>query len=95
MRARALAVLTALGVAAPSQSVFAQDASEVDDLLYKMADTLGMLRTPSEVDRIVTMNFMGTGSMVIDGQACAMENYQAGVRYPIPDAYHPFPVPGQ
>lgn len=94
MRVRALAALMTLGVVAPSQSVFAQDASEVEDLLYKMADTLGMLRTPNEVDRIVTMNFTGTGSMLINDRACTMESYRASVRYPIPDAYHAFPVPG-
>ena len=53
-----------------------------------------MLRTPSEVDRLLTMIYSGTGTTTLGGRSCAMESYRASVRYPIPDARHTFPVPG-
>jgi len=94
MHSRVLATVVVFGALAPSPFVLAQSTPDVETLLYKAADTLGMLRTPSEVDRVVTMIFSGTGTMVLDGQACTMEAYRASVRYPIPDEQHTFPVPG-
>jgi hypothetical protein len=40
------------------------------------------------------MVYTGTGTAVIEGEACEMERYKASVRYPIPDQAHTFPVPG-
>lgn len=94
MRARAAAAVLAFGILAPPQFVLAQSASEVETILYQAADTLGMLRTPSEVDRVVTMTYSGTGTMAVNGQTCTMEEYRASVRYPIPNEQHTFPVPG-
>jgi hypothetical protein len=74
--------------------VVSQSTPEVEALLYRAADTLGMLRTPAEVDRLVTMIYSGTGSMLNDGRSCDLTDYRASVRYPIPGAEHPFPVPG-
>jgi hypothetical protein len=34
----------------------------VKDVLYSAADSIGMLRTPAEVDRIATMNYWATGT---------------------------------
>ena len=93
MRTSAVVAVVACGVLVSSQFVFAQGTSDVETILYKAADTLGMLRTPSEVDRLVTMTYSGTGTTMLDGQPCAMESYRASVRYPIPNAYHTFPVP--
>jgi len=90
----AVAVAIAFGVLIPAESVFAQRAADVETILYQAADTLGMLRTSREVDGVATMIYSGTGAIVVDGQTCAMENYQASVRYPIPNAHHTFPVPG-
>jgi len=94
MRARPVAAVVAFGMLAPAQFVLAQSSTEVETLLYQAADTLGMLRTPSEVDRVVTMIYSGTGMMAVSGQSCTLEDYQASVRYPIPNADHAFPVPG-
>lgn len=93
MRVRASATIAALGLAMLPQHASAQVETDVDKLLYLAADTLGMLRTPREVDRIATMIYSGTGTTVVAGQPCTMERYQASVRYPIPGAQHPFPVP--
>jgi hypothetical protein len=78
----------------PVEVVLAQNTPRVEAILYSAADTLGMLRTASEVDRVATMSYSGTGTVVMDGQACTIENYTADVRYPIPNAQHAFPVPG-
>jgi len=84
----------AFGVLMSAEFVFAQRAADVETILYQAADTLGMLRTSREVDGGATMIYSGTGVMVVDGRTCAMGNYRASVRYPIPNAHHTFPVPG-
>lgn len=94
MRFRVLAAFALFGALASPHCPLAQSAPSVETLLYQAADALGMLRTPSEVDRIVTMIYSGTGTMLVDGQTCALEHYRASVRYPIPDVDHTFPVPG-
>jgi len=94
MLVRAITAAVAFGVLIPAEFVLAQRAADVETVLYKAADTLGMLRTSREVDGVATMIYSGTGVTVVDGQTCAMENYRASVRYPIPNARHTFPVPG-
>ena len=93
MRTSAVVASVSCGILMSSQLVFAQGASEVETILYQAADTLGMLRTPSEVDRLLTMIYSGTGTTVLGGEPCTMESYRASVRYPIPNAHHTFPVP--
>ncbi len=89
-----VALLAALTAFTSSQSALAQANAEVEDILYRTADMLGMLRTSREIDRLVTLVYTGTGTANIDGEACTMESYKASVRYPIPDQTHTFPVPG-
>jgi hypothetical protein len=84
---------TALGFLAPSLTQ-AQASADIEAILYSAADALGMLRTPREVDRIVTIIFSGTGSKLVDGETCELASYRAGVRYPIPDAENALPAPG-
>lgn len=93
MRAGAVAT-AAIALVLTTGSALGQGAGGVDTILYNAADALGMLRTPREVDRVATMIYAGSGTIDIDGRACAMEQYRAGVRYAIPNAHHPFPVPG-
>ncbi|HSG64044.1 MAG TPA: hypothetical protein VLD39_03555 [Gammaproteobacteria bacterium] len=88
-----LATLAMIVVLSPLPAP-AQPAIGVATLLHKTADTLGMLRTPREVDRIATLIYSGTGTAIVDGRACRLERYEASVRFPIPGADHPFPVPG-
>lgn len=90
----ALVLTTAvLGSLAPALGQ-AQSSAEIDSILYRAADALGMLRTPREVDRIVTMTFTGTGTKLVNGMPCELTSYHAGVRYPIPDAANALPAPG-
>ena len=93
MRASAVVASVSCGILVSSQLVLGQDTSEVETILYEAADTLGMLRTPSEVDRLLTMIYSGTGTTMVGDQPCSMESYRASVRYPIPNAHHTFPVP--
>jgi hypothetical protein len=53
----------------------------VKDVLYSAADSIGMLRTAGEVDRIATMNYSATGTMVVDGRPCTLKQYQASVNW--------------
>ena len=94
MRAGAVVAAGALATLLLSRLAIGQNAAGVETILYKAADALGMLRTPSEVDRVATMIYSGTGMIVVAGQTCTLAHYRAGVRYPIPNAHHPFPVPG-
>ena len=80
-------------ILASHQLVQGQEAADVETILYEAADALGMLRTPSEVDRLLTMVYSGTGTTLLGGEPCAMESYRASVRYAIPNARHTFPVP--
>ncbi len=87
----AIAVLVAL---VPLRQGQAQDDGDLDEILYKAADTLGMLRTSREADRIATMMFSGDGTGLVNNQPCLMSHYRAEVRYPIPEQQHTFPAPG-
>ena len=79
---------------APVQKSLAQDDDNVEALLYSAADTLGMLRTSRELDRITTMIFTADGTGIINDRRCQMSRYRAEVRYPIPEQQHTFPTPG-
>ena len=52
-------------------------APGVKEVLYSAADSIGMLRTAAEVDRIATMNYWATGTMTADGKACKVKEYKA------------------
>lgn len=93
MRARAIVAGVTCVILASHQLVQGQEAADVETILYEAADALGMLRTPSEVDRLLTMVYSGTGTTLLGGEPCAMESYRASVRYAIPNARHTFPVP--
>jgi hypothetical protein len=53
----------------------------VKDVLYSAADSIGMLRTAAEVDRIATMNYWATGTMTVDGSPCRLKEYKASVNW--------------
>jgi hypothetical protein len=56
-------------------------APSVKEVLYSAADSIGMLRTAAEVDRIATMNYWATGTMTTDGKACKLKEYKASVNW--------------
>ncbi|MDC3266800.1 hypothetical protein OAU77_01435 [Gammaproteobacteria bacterium] len=94
MQVRVVIVAITWGILNISQSAYAQVTPEVQSVLYEAADTLGLLRTPREVDRVITMIYSGSGTRVIEGETCVMDSYRASLRYAIPEIVHPFPVPG-
>ena len=71
------AVFTA-SAQAPKPQGAAPAAKEV---LFSAADSIGMLRTAAEVDRIATMNYWATGTMTADGKTCKLKEYKASVNW--------------
>lgn len=69
-------------VAAGAQVAKPQGAvPTVKDVLFSAADSIGMLRTAAEVDRIATMNYWATGTIVADGKPCKVKEYKASVNW--------------
>jgi len=64
---------------------FAQRAgappNQLKQTLYDMADAIGMLRNANEVDRIGSMNYWATGTIVSNGQPCKVVDYKASVNW--------------
>lgn len=69
--------VAALGAQAPKP----QAAPTVKEVLYSAADSIGMLRTANEVDRIATMNFTATGTITVNGKPCTLKDYRAGINW--------------
>ncbi len=52
------------------------EGNQVKQVLYDMADSIGMLRNANEVDRIGSMNYWATGTIVSSGQSCKVVDYK-------------------
>jgi len=59
----------------------APEGNQVKQVLYDMADSIGMLRNANEVDRIGSMNYWATGTIVSGGQPCKVVDYKASVNW--------------
>lgn len=57
------------------------EESQRRQVLYDMADTIGMLRNPNEVDRLGSMNYWATGTVMSGGQSCKIVDYKASVNW--------------
>src|SRR5690242_12583475 len=57
------------------------EANQVKQVLYDMADAIGMLRNANEVDRSGSMNYWATGTVVAGGQTCKVADYKASVNW--------------
>jgi len=57
------------------------EANQVRQVLYDMADTIGMLRNANEVDRLGSMTYWATGTVASGGQACKVVDYKASVNW--------------
>ena len=57
------------------------EANQLKQTLYDMADSIGMLRNANEVDRIGSMNYWATGTVVSGGQTCKVVDYKASVNW--------------
>jgi hypothetical protein len=67
-------------------------APDVTSTLYKAADFLGMLRRRDEIDAVLTVDYRGTGTMMVDGQSRDLEGYRGSVRYDVPGMRADFTV---
>jgi len=94
MRTRVIAVIGVIGVAASLAAVPGAGAQgeaaagrraggprERRQVLYDMADAIGMLRTAQEVDRLGSMNYWATGTIASGGQTCKVVDYKASVNW--------------
>jgi hypothetical protein len=57
------------------------EGNQLKQTLYDMADAIGMLRNANEVDRIGSMNYWATGTIVSNGQPCKVVDYKASVNW--------------
>src|SRR6266850_3849571 len=57
------------------------ETSQLRQVLYDMADSIGMLRNANEVDRIGSMNYWATGTIASGGQTCKVVDYKASVNW--------------
>jgi hypothetical protein len=55
--------------------------NQLKQVLYDMADSIGMLRNANEVDRLGSMNYWATGTIVSGGQTCKVVDYKASVNW--------------
>src|SRR5258705_11794622 len=56
-------------------------ANQLKQVLYDMADSIGMLRNAGEVDRLGSMNYWATGTIASAGQTCKVVDYKASVNW--------------
>ena len=57
------------------------EANKLRQVLYDMADSIGMLRNANEVDRIGSMNYWATGTIMSGTQTCKVVDYKASVNW--------------
>lgn len=66
---------------APAPRAAAGGARELRQVLYDMADAIGMLRTAQEVDRLGSMNYWATGTIIAGGRTCNVVDYKASANW--------------
>src|SRR5258705_12545753 len=54
---------------------------DLQQVLYDMADSIGMLRNAQEVDRLGSMNYWATGTIMSGTQICKVVDYKASVNW--------------
>jgi hypothetical protein len=87
MRRYAAAVGVTLALAGPP--LHAQQVTDLKQVLYNMANSLGMLRTVQELDSVMTVEFWGSGSMrdvgpKTVGPQVQIKSYYAQIAYDFP-----------
>jgi len=87
----ASALAGAIGVVAAlaAPTLHAQQATDFEEVLYNMANSLGMLRTVQEVDLMMTVEYWGSGTMAevgpqTVGPPVQLESYYAQIAYDFP-----------
>lgn len=87
MRRYAAAVGVTLALAVPP--LHAQQVTDLKQVLYNMANSLGMLRTVQELDSVMTVEFWGSGSLrdvgpKTVGPQVQIKSYYAQIAYDFP-----------
>ena len=85
-------LIVAAALAAPAifgSTVQAQQTPSLEDVRYDMADALGMLRTPQEIDQMMSVEIYGSGSMAeitptTVGPLADLESFYAEIGYDFP-----------
>lgn len=88
----AIAVALALAISAPAltvPSLQAQQAPTLEEAMYNLFDSMGMLRSLREVDMLMSLQVWGTGTIAevtptTVGPAVPMESYYAEYSYEFP-----------
>ena len=71
----------AVATATYAQGRGGAETNQLKQTLYDMADSIGMLRNANEVDRLGSMNYWATGTVVSGGQTCKVVDYKASVNW--------------
>ena len=71
----------AVATATYAQGRGGAETNQLKQTLYDMADSIGMLRNANEVDRLGSMNYWATGTIVSGGQTCKVVDYKASVNW--------------
>src|SRR5690554_4109882 len=59
----------------------APDAKDLKSVLFNWAWHMGMLRSTEEYDLIMSLVYEGTGTVLVDGQACNVTSYRSDISY--------------
>src|SRR5882672_11239490 len=87
MRMKAIVCVGVIGLAASIAAAqgrggrAAGPPNQLQQVLYDMADSIGMLRNAQEVDRIGSMNYWATGTITSGTQTCKVVDYKASVNW--------------
>ncbi len=60
------------------------DATDLKAVLFNWTWQMGMLRGIDEHELIASLEYQGTGTIQVDGQACTLEKYRISTNYQLP-----------
>jgi hypothetical protein len=90
----ALAMLVAIGAPLTASAQFgrndpppytpAADAKDLRAVLFNWTSYMGMLRGVDEHELVVSLEYQGSGSVLVDGQPCALTKYRSSTNYQTP-----------
>jgi hypothetical protein len=69
---------------APPPYTPAADAKDLKAVLFNWTWNMGMLRGIDEHELIASLEYQGTGTIQVNGQACALEKYRVSTNYQLP-----------
>lgn len=80
---------------AAAQTSSGKEAPTVENVLFKAADAMGILRGLQQEDSLSTLEFWATGTVAVDGAAARTLDYRASLRFlPVPSMREDFKTAG-